>query len=312
VQLHPSEKVLGTFKKGDKVSVEVLPFRANMLLATTQSYDEPSVIGADFQVVKNVTGQAIEIEILGMPGTKSDVSLLNADQYKSAKIAGKDVSKLLKGKKTQVIFPGESLKNKVHRKLSEFTEIPIPDDAQALYEATVYAADNNALEVRSLQRSGETSIPEVKAASDAFFNQKSFVDMGVWDRNLFDGDLTTGFWPTKRYQTDRGCFRLDLGEIQQVDELLITVPDVFSLLPMKPDEGSIVEISTDLKSWESLTYLAGTNMSVVVGKPVRYLRFKYFPQQITEIEGITSGNKLDRIKWRASNLFAYPTNKKAQ
>jgi len=312
VQLHPSEKVLGTFKKGDKVSVEVLPFRANMLLATTQSYDEPSVIGADFQVVKNVTGQAIEIEILGMPGTKSDVSLLNADQYKSAKIAGKDVSKLLKGKKTQVIFPGESLKNKVHRKLSEFTEIPIPDDAQALYEATVYAADNNALEVRSLQRSGETSIPEVKAARDAFFNQKSFVDMGVWDRNLFDGDLTTGFWPTKRYQTDRGCFRLDLGEIQQVDELLITVPDVFSLLPMKPDEGSIVEISTDLKSWESLTYLAGTNMSVVVGKPVRYLRFKYFPQQITEIEGITSGNKLDRIKWRASNLFAYPTNKKAQ
>lgn len=33
----------------------------------------------------------------------------------------------------------------------------------------VFAADNNALEVRSLQRSGEISIPEVKAARDAFF-----------------------------------------------------------------------------------------------------------------------------------------------
>ncbi|MBA7587203.1 hypothetical protein ES708_29221 [subsurface metagenome] len=178
--------------------------------------------------------------------------------------------------------------------------------------ASVYAADNNALEVRSLQRSGETSIPEVKAARDAFFNQKLFVDMGIRDRNLFDGDLTTGFWPTKRYKTDRGCLRLDLGEIQQVDELLITVPDVFSLLPMKPDEGNYVEISTDLNSWERLTYLAGIKMCINIGKPVRYLRFRYFPQQITEIEGITSGNKLDRTEWRASNLFAYPTNKKAQ
>jgi hypothetical protein len=311
VQLHPSEKVLGTFNKGDQVSVEVMPFRACMLLATTQNYDEPSIIGADFQVVKNVPGQAIEIEILGMPGTKSDVALLNAGQYESVKIDGKEVSTLLNGKKTQLTFPGEPLKNKVHRTLGGFIEIPVPDDTQALYEATVFAADNNALEVRSLQRSGETSIPEVKAARDAFFNQKAFIDRGVWDRNSFDGDLTTGFWPTKRYRTDRGSFRLDLGEIQQIDELLITVPDVFSLLPLLPDEGNHVEISTDLKSWERLTYMAGTKMSVLIGKPVRYLRFKYFPQQITEIEGIASGNKLDRTKWRASNLFAHPTNKKA-
>lgn len=312
VQLHPSEKVLGTFNAGDVVNVEVMPFRACMLLATTEKYDEPALRGVDYQVVKNVEGQPVEIEILGMPGTKANVSLLNAKQYNLAQVDGKVSTDLLKGKETQFTFPGEPLKDKIHRKLGGFTEIPIPDDAPALYEATVYAADNNALEVRSLQRSGETSIPEVKAARDAFFNQKAFVDRGIWDRNLFDGNLATGFWPTKRYQTDRGCFRLDFGEILDIDELLIIVPDMFSLLPLMPDEGNVVEISTDLKSWESLTYLAELKMRVQIGKPVRYLRFRNFPQQITEIEGIKSGKKLERNNWKASNLFAYPANKEAK
>lgn len=312
VQLHPTEKVLGTFNKGDEVSVEVMPFRSCMLLATTERYDEPALKGADFRVLKNVEGQAIEIEVLGMPGTTSNISLLNADQYESAKIDGKDASKLLKGKSLKLTFPGDVLMNRVHRKLNDFTEIPIPDDADALYEASVFAADNNALEVRSLERSGETSIPQVEAARDAFFNQKAFVDLGVWDRNLFDGDIKTGFWPTKRYKTDRGAFRLDLGEVQMVDELLITVPDVFSLLPMKPGEGQYFEVSTDMKNWEQLSYMAGTDIRVPIGKPVRYLRFRSFPQQVTEIEGVTSGRKLDRTNWKASNLFAHPRSKKAQ
>ena len=312
VQLHPVEKVLGTFNKGDQINVEVLPFRACMLLATTQNYDEPAVIGTDYQLIKNVEGQPVEIEILGMPGTQSNISLLNASQYKSATIDGKDASKLLKGRSIKHTFPGEILLNKVHRKLGDFAETSIPDDALALYEATVFAADNNALEVRSLQRSGETSIPQVKAARDAFFEQQSFVDMGVWDKNLFDDDLKTGFWPTKRYKTERGCLRLDIGKVQYVDEILITVPDVYSLLPMKPGEGNHVEISTDLKNWEQLTYLTNTKISIAIGKEIRYLRFRYFPQQIAEIEGIASGEKLDRTKWRASNLFAHPRNKKAK
>jgi hypothetical protein len=312
VQMHPTEKVLGTFKKGDRVEVNVKPFRACMLLAMTQNYDEPAIEGADFRVIKNVAGQPIEMEILGLPGTTSTVSLLNAPQYNSAQLEGKSVSKLLKGKTMRISFPGESLKNKVHRKLGEFAEIDIPSDAVALYEATCFAADNNALEVRSLQRSGETSIPEVKAARDAFFNQQAFVDRGVWDRNLFDGDKTTGFWPTKKYSTDRPGLRLDLGEVQQVDELLITVPDVFSLFPLLPEEGNVVEISNDLKTWEQITYLADKDIVIPIGKQVRYLRFRKFPQQITEIEGIASGKKLDRTLWKASNLFAHPAYKKAQ
>lgn len=310
VQLHPTEKVIGKFNRGDKVTIEVLPFRASMLLATSEKYDEPAIIGSDFQVIKNVEEKPVEIEILGMPGAKSEIRLLDPEIYKDAFLDGNKISQLIKGERIKIDFPGKEFMNKFHRKLASFNEIEIPEDAESLYEATVFSADNNALEVRSLDRSGDTSIPEVKAARDAFFNQKTFVERGIWDRNLFDGDTATGFWKTTRYQTERSCLRLDLGEIQKVDELIITVPDMFSLLPLLPDEGNYVEISTDLINWEQLTFMTDLEIRVPIGKPLRYLRFNRFPQQISEIEGVTNGNMLDRTQWRASNLFAHPDYKK--
>ncbi len=316
VQLHPTEKILGTYQKGEEVRVEVQPFRSCLLVATTDRYDEPAILGADYRVIKDIPGQPIEIEVLGMPGTSSFITLSNAKQYKSAQFFGENEPRLLRGKSLQIKFPGKALNNNFHRKLGELREIEIPEDVEALYEATVFAADNNALEVRSVQRSGETSIPEVTAARDAFFEQASFTERGIWDRNLFDGYLNTGFWPSEKYKRDQrvdgGCFRLDLGEVLDIDELLITVPNEFALQPLLVGEGNYVEISTDLKNWERLTYLAGKEMTVEIGKDVRYLRFKEFPQQIVEIEGFSDGHKLDRTHWRASNLFAYPDKKKTK
>lgn len=311
IQLHPTEKVLGTFDQGEVVDVEVSPFRACMVLATTEKYSDPVVNGVDFEVIKDVAGKPVEIELLGMPGTSSNVTLLNADSYKSATINGKNASQLLQGGSVSMKFEGKLLKNKTHRKLGEFTEVPIPADANALYEATMFASDNNALEVRSLQRSGETKIPEVQAARDAFFNQKTFVERAVWDKNLFDGDLETRFFPSTKIKTTRPGFRLDLGKVQHVDKIIVTVPDVFSLSPMKEAEGNIVEVSTDLKSWEPITYLAGTEMTIPVGKSVRYLRFRSFARQIAEIEGLAAGKKLDRSNWKASNLFTHPARMRA-
>ena len=121
VQLHPSERVLGNYKKGDQVNVEVMPFRACLLLATTEKYDEPALNGTDYQVVKNVVGQPVEVEILGMPGTKNKISLRNASQYQSAQIDGKEVAGLLNGKESLNTFQGEPLEEKTHRQLGEFT-----------------------------------------------------------------------------------------------------------------------------------------------------------------------------------------------
>jgi len=290
VQLHPTEKIIGTYKQGEEVAIEVLPFRSCLLVATTKAYDEPAVLGADYNVIKNVPGQAIEIEVLGMPGTSSMINLLNAKKYKSAQFYGKNEPRFVKGKSIRIEFPGKALNKNFHRKLNNLKETTIPEDVVALYEATVFAADNNALEVRSIQRSGESSVPEVKAAQVAYFNQDAFTERGIWDKNLFDGDFYSGFWPSEKYKRDQkidgGCLRLDLGNVQHVDNLIITVPNEFSLQPLLVGEGNYVEISTDLKNWERLTYLAGKKMTVEIGKNVRYLRFREFPQQIVEIEGI--------------------------
>lgn len=311
VQLHPTEKVLGTFQSGEVVDVKVHPFRACMVMATTEIYSDPVVNGVDFEVIKDLPGKPVEINLLGMPGTTSHLTLLNTGDYKSATIDGKDASTLLKGQNISMTFDGALLKNKTHRKLAEFTEITIPKDANALYEATIFASDNNAMEVRSLQRSGKTNIPEVKAARDAFFKQKTFIERSVWDKNLFDGDLETRFFPSTKIKTNRPAFRIDLGKVQHVDEIIVTLPDVFSLSPMKEAEGNFVEISSDLKNWETITYLAGNKMNIPIGKSTRYLRFKTFARQISEIEAIADGKKLDRSNWKASNLFTHPSSKKA-
>ncbi|MFB9054812.1 hypothetical protein ACFFVB_17105 [Formosa undariae] len=316
LQVHPTEKLIGTFKKGETVPVDVLPFRSALFIATTEAYTDPLLAGTDFQTIKNIPGESIEIEILGMPGTTSNINIANSDLFTNAKVDGKSIQKLEKGGKLKVRFPGDKLKNNYHRKLNAFEATSIPEDVTTLYEATIFAADNNALEVRSLKRSGETKIPEVKAARDAFFEQDAFVNRGVWDKNLFDGNLETGFWRNQTYRLDTriegGAFRLDLGKITYLDQLLITVPNEFGLQPLLVGEGNFVEISTDLIHWETLTYIAEKQTEINIGKDVRYLRFKATSQQIVEIEGVAKGKKVDRTQWRASNLFAHPSKKKAQ
>jgi hypothetical protein len=172
----------------------------------------------------------------------------------------------------------------------------------------VFSADNNALEVRSLERSGETNIPEVKLARDAFFNQPTFVKRGVWDKYLFDGNMETSYWASEKYAGEQkvkgGMLRLDLGKVTAVDQLILKVVDEFSLQPMLYGEGNFVEVSRDLKTWNKLTFLTGLTSYITVNDSVRYFRFTNQPQQLSEIEGTYQGKALDRSLWRASNLFA--------
>ncbi|NOU59678.1 hypothetical protein [Marinifilum caeruleilacunae] len=315
-QFHPTEKVLGKFLKGDEIEVEVAPFRSCLILASSKSIDEPAVQGTDFEVVRNVPGKAILMKLLGKAGSRKKIELIDPAQYKTAKLNGKNIPSLLKGKSVKLNFEGEKLQDDAHRKLADLSVTKIPEEAQALYEASCFAADNNALEVRSLQRSGDTKIPQVQKARDAFFNQDVFVDRGVWDKNLFDGDLETGFWPSRKYNIDQkvdgGCFRLDLGEITDVDQLIIRVPDDYSLQPLLRDEGNYAEVSTDLKKWKTITYFASEEMRINSKEPIRYVRLHAQPGRMVEIEAWRDGKMLDRSKWKASNLFAHSKKKKAE
>ncbi len=316
-QFHPSERILGAFLKGESARIEVPPFRSCLLLVTTTGCDEPGVLGCDYEVVRNVEGKNLLIRLLGQPGTESRISLVTGNTtFRNAFLGGAAADSLVQGESLAVRFAGERLEHSYPRKLAVLQSCAVPEDAEALYEATVFAADNNALEVRSLKRSGPTHIPQVKKARDAFFGQTVFAERGIWDRNLFDGDAETGFWPSRKYNVDRrvkgGCFRLDLGRVTDVDQIVLRVPDEYSLQPLLREEGNIVEVSEDLLSWKGLTALAGKEIVVSFSSPLRYLRFRSYPDRITEIEGYKDGRPLPRDGWHASNLFAHPAVMKPQ
>lgn len=310
-QYFPTERIFGDFPSGSTIAVEVAPFRACLLLITTEECEEPGVLGSDYEVLRNVEDKPVLLQLKGLPGTEARISLpSNGPKFQTARLGKRSADNLLKGEEISVRFPGRPLDKRFHRKLGDLQPGEIPDDAEALYEATVFSADNNALEVRSLSRSGPSRIPQVVKAREAFFEQDMFVKRGIRDRNLFDGNPGTGFWPSRKYNIDMrvrsGCLRLDLGEVTNIDRLVLRTPDDYSLQPILRDEGNHAEVSADLKSWEQLTYLAGTAMEILIPRPVRYLRFGSFPDRITEIEGYEGSRPLNREKWTASNLFAHP------
>lgn len=307
--LHPNERMLGNYKYGESVKLVVLPFRSALLVVSeNDQYDEIGVEGVDFEIVKNVPDQPVIIKLLGFSGSESDVRPVNVTKFKKVEIDGQDVTPALSGgKSVKIKFTGDKPNEPYHRKLAELKSVSVPDDAETLYEATVFAADNNAMEVRSLQRSGETKIPQVQAARDAFFEQSTFVNRGIRDRYLFDGNMKTRFYPSKIKGDNSikgGCFRLDLGEDLLVDSIILKVNNEYELQPLLFEEGNFARISSDLNDWKVITFLADTTMRIQVGEKMRYLKINPYPNAFAEVEVYGGGKKLPAEHFRASNLFA--------
>ena len=309
-QYHPTERMIGTFKNGETVEVEVLPFRACLLMATSEQSDF-GIRGCDYEVVRDVPGKPILIKLLAMPGETRRIELQTGRrEFESAQLSGRRLEGLVQGRNEEVSFSGTPLTEKYHRKLGDLTPRGVPADAEALYEATCFAADNNALEVRALQRSGPSRIPQVQRARSAFVEQELFVERGLWDRNLFDGDDETAFYVARRVGVtplQRGSLRIDLGETISLDRLIVRPGSEHALQPFKYDETIQAHVSSDLENWTGMPVAAGKEivMSFEPSTKLRYVRFRGTPDKVIEIEGYLGGEKLDRSKWRASNLFAH-------
>lgn len=291
---HPYVYDMGGHDFGSVVDVEVLPFRSCLVKVTTvQEKDAVTVSGIPYEIINDRVGDSYEVKLLGEPGHTYNYTL---------KAFGKT-------RKHTVSFPGEKLTKSPYRHISSMQECDIPDDIDAVYYATVFAADNNALEVRCLQRSGETAIPQVKAARDAFFNQKQFVERGIWDRNLFDGDPNTFFniafrWGEMR-ENGRSHFMMDFGEPIELDRLVISTDTEYSLSPLRFNEGTHVYVSADLKEWKQLMFITDVTsvLDMSSAGAVRYLRFERCPIRLAEVTGYKDGKEVNRDKWRANNLF---------
>jgi len=308
-QYHPTERVIGTFKKGDVVDVEVLPFRSCLLMATSKK-SRFGIEGCDYEVVRDVPGKPVLVKLLGMPGETRRIRLVPGDRtFTSARLSGQPAPGLVRGRSKSVVFSGTPLEQPTHRKLGDLAPCRVPADAEALYEATCFAANNNALEVRALERSGPSDIPQVRKAREAFLEQPLFAERGLWDKNLFDGNDETAFYVARRVgitPLSGGSLRIDLGETVSLDRLIVRTGSEHALQPFKFDETIRAQVSSDLTDWTAVTMAAGNEivMDLDPDTRVRYIRFNGTPDKIVEIEGYLDGRKLDRSHWRASMLFA--------
>ncbi len=307
-RFHPSERIIGRFKPGSAVQVEIMPFRTCLLLATVRPCPEIGIIGCDYEVVRDTEEKPVIIKLLGLPGNEARLSLApGGKNFARAELEGQTFPDLINGKQITVKFSGQPLKKGWHRKLGEFQPCPVPADAEALYEATCFAADSNALEVRSLFRSGPTRIPQVERARKAFLEQPMFVNRGIWDKNLFDGDLNTFFIA----RLEGRALRIDFGESILLDRLVIKVRSKYEhdINPAlhRFGDNNVAEVSSDLMNWTPVGRWEGKGTIAIAkipdGIPVRYVRIQEAPRRIAEVEGYKDGKKLDRAMWRASNLF---------
>ncbi len=306
MQYHPSEKYIGKYEFGQTIPVTVQPFRSCLLLAEAKTIDEDVIIqGCDYEVVQNVASKPVKIKLLGFAGTVSEIKLATSRKFKTAQLNEAEASELLKGDTVHINFSGKSLQNHWHRKLGELKNTPVPADAEALYEATCFSADNNALEVRSLKRSGPTAISQVQKARDAFFNQPLFAERGIWDKYAFDGDSETSFdvcrrWEKYKIDLRGGAFRIDFGEPVTIDKLTIkcSTDDIL--------DSAVAEISTDLKAWKPIDITTEDGCIIAAMKPgvaIRYFRMNTTPEKVYEVKAFYDGKPLDRAQWRCSNLF---------
>ena len=269
--LHPYEEILGKGLTSDgSVEVTIHPFRAVLLLVTTEPCPEASLESGPYRVVRDVPGADIEIDQL-------------------------------------TPLP---LKQPWHRKLADMKPAGLPADWSGLYEATCFAADNNALELRSLERSGPSQIPAVSKARDEFLDQPLMTSRALSDRYLFDGNPATVFDVTgvgKDLRIAGGCLRVDFATGVSFDVLKLHTQAVDKTLQRNLVSGA--EFSNDLIEWvkaEEVIQHGGELHIYPSAGAWRYFRMQIAPERVAEVLALKEGKPLDRSNWRGSNLFAHP------
>lgn len=240
VNLHnPFEKQIGKFSFGDKVKIELMPFRAALIEIAAESESEPMLEGKEYKIIKEAKD-----------GTPLEVNILNEENKEKAPV--------LLGKMSAI----NAKKNEANR----------------LYEAAAFAANNDSLEYRSLVRSGASEIPEVNNCRNAFFSQQTYKLRGCESRNAFNGDYTSFFdgesrsYQGRGFRINGGCLRVDFGQILDTDTVAVEFFKADTPTCEVPEQlmPDYCEVSADLVNWEKVnisdTVILDENKTVSVVK----------------------------------------------
>ncbi|MBQ3044413.1 MAG: hypothetical protein IJD49_00515 [Clostridia bacterium] len=324
---HPYEKHLGFFRVGDTVEIELMPFRATLIELAAADEAEPMLLGCEYEIIKE-----------SKDGTPVEVKILKSD--------GADILLLVNGEKS--VYAGSIVPAK-KEKAPEFIgsldcEEKKPADGEMLYETAMFAITNDSLESRSLRRSGETRIPQVKAARDAFFNQEYYALRGCEAKNMFDGKPDTFYDSQSKTYCDMnlrvcgGCLRVDFGSEVECDSVEV---EFFSGdYPTREVDVQrvplVAEYSADLAEWKSsetaqisvsdgdftakiikftahtLYDLHGKRLvaSYAIGGKIRYLRIENPVDRIYAVRLIKDGKEITPGEPFANNMQAHYRHRK--
>jgi hypothetical protein len=264
---------------GEEVEVEVPPFRASLLLVDRKGTGGAGVTGSDYQVVRDVPGKDVVIQLLGAPGSTAEVKPVGGN-FRITAIDGVKHDGAIK----TVSFDGKPLKNPMHRQLGEPKVTKVPSDAEQLYEATCFASDNDSHETRALRRSGPTAIPAVRKARDEFLKQPVMESLGILQEQLKDGKSDTHIYlnPIGKSYEGMRHLRLDLGKPMAVEQLVFEL--AYNEVPKLDAELPAAEVSADLKTWKTVPLTRdGLKMVADCGATFRYLRSAWLPERVAEI-----------------------------
>lgn len=310
---HPFEQHIGEFDYGKTAVVTVEPFRAALVEVCDAKEAEPMLTNCEYEVLHDVKGSPDRVKIVSVSGK---VAYTDGREFKDLEIFDNT--------------------NRVPVKLGTTKKCAIPVNAEEIYENTMFAMDNDSLEARSMRRCGETKIPCVKAARDAFFEQETYKARGCEGRFAFDGNKDTFFDGTSRtdrfLRMDGGCLRVDFGDVYTADEVLIEYFDVNKdeehkeiICNVLTPEGTY---STDLKAWKKTTIgtvntVCDEKMNVVLDKvhtiytvggkrktvtypicdSIRYLRLPRPVDRIYKIALIRDGKEIALKDPKVNNLM---------
>ena len=242
---HPYEKYVGTFKWGDSVKVTLPSFRAALIEIAVAEKAYPMLTGCSYEVLHETDSVPDKVKIYESAG---NVQWLHGGVLSPAP------------KALECIEAFDNREGDPIRLDAYWEKEEIPENVEQYYETAQFAMDNDSFEARELRRSGETSIPEVKAARDAFFAQDTYRLRGCESRFAFDGKDDTFFgslispYGDSNYFMDGGL-RVDFGDVYDADEVLIEFFSVESDGVQEIARQVITptaHISEDLADWKTV------------------------------------------------------------
>lgn len=324
---HPYEKHIGIFKTGDTVEIELMPFRATLIEVAVVDEAEPILQNCEYTIIKETEN--------GIPSV-----------FKILKTAGGEIKLLNKGETTYFTETTETdTKEKAPLYIGTLSnEVRRPENGELLYETAMFTISNDALEIQSLRRSGETAIPQVKAARDAFFNQKHYALRGCEAKNMFDGRPDTFFDSQSKTYCDEnlrvcnGCLRVDFGKEYDCDSVEVeffsgdypTREVDIQKLPL------VAEYSLNLENWKATDFVStkitdndftaeiikftahtlydlhGKKVcaSYGINGKIRYLRIENPVDRIYAVRLIKDGKEIPLDSPAANNMQAHYRHKK--